>query len=273
MNHLDRYPFLIALVTAGLLLGCGASEPVEPEAEDEAEAEVLLAPLVMSVDFPIEGDGPFDQHRIMDGPTPVLSTLESHFSILQEGKSSHAPHTHRAEEIIFPIQGEVDIYRGPWEDIEEETVRIGPGQFVFHASNHIHGMSAVGPGPSGYWVMQWEGGPTGAEDHILPPSTFDYSTPPAIIEETGVGSEVLAESQTPNAEKVLMQSMAIAPGASLKPAGDSHETVIITLTDGLTIAGEAVDARTVVYRPSDEDFSVENTGDEPAYYISFEYYR
>ena len=90
---------------------------------------------------------------------------------------------------------------------------------------------------------------------------------------TGVGSEVLAESQTPNAEKVLMQSMAIAPGASLKPAGDSHETVIITLTDGLTIAGEAVDARTVVYRPSDEDFSVENTGDEPAYYISFEYYR
>lgn len=237
------------------------------------EAKAPLAPLVMALDFAIEGDGPFDMRRVVDGPTEILRNLESHFSVLQAGQSSHAPHTHSSEEIIFPFQGEVDIYRGPWEDGEEETVRIGPGQFIFHASNHLHAMSAVGPGASGYWVMQWAGGPTGADEHTLPPSTFDYSAPPAIDAATGVGAEVVAESQTPNVGRLMIQSVAIAAGSTLATVEESHDTVILTVTDGLTIAGESVAAHTVFYRPADEDFTVENTGDAPAQYISFEYYR
>jgi hypothetical protein len=242
---------------------------VDPAAPESA----ALKPFEMELNFAIEGPGPFDQHRIMDGHTAVLSRLESHFSILQGGKSSHAPHTHVAEEIIFPFQGDVEIYRGPWKEIAESRERIGPGQFIFHASEHQHAMSAIGPEPSGYWVMQWAGGPTGVDAHTLPPSTFDYRTPPAIDTESGVGSQILADSRTPNVNRLVIQSMALAPGADLHVDSAGHDTVIMTITGALQISGHPVAARTLLLRPAGEELSIANAGPEVAQYIAFEYYR
>lgn len=268
-----NFPYvLIPLAALGLLAACGApeqTEPVDPEAPESAQ----LKPFEMELTFPMEGPGPFDQHRIMDGNTTVLSRLESHFSILQGGKSSHDPHTHVAEEIIFPFEGDVEIYRGPSKEIAESTERIGPGKFIFHASEHLHAMSAVGPEPSGYWVMQWAGGPTGVDEHILPPSTFDYSTAPAIDAESGVGSQVLVDSQTPNVHRLVIQSMALAPGADFDVDSASHDTVIMTVTSGLEISGQPVAAHTVLLRPAGGELSIANSGQQAAQYISFEYYR
>lgn len=271
--RIPNLPYLlIPAMALGLLAACGEPEPVEP-VDPEAPESAQLEAFEIELDFPIEGPGPFDQRRIMDGPTAVLSMLESHFSVLQGGKSSHAPHTHVAEEIIFPFEGDVEIYRGPWKEIEESTERIGPGQFIFHASEHIHAMSAVGPEPSGYWVMQWQGEPTGVDAHILPPSTLDYSTPPAIDADSGIGSEVLIDSRTPNAERLIIQSMALAPGADLGVDSASHDTVILTITDGLQVSGKQVAAHTMLLRPAGEELSIANAGEEAAQYISFEYYR
>jgi hypothetical protein len=268
-----RFPYLlIPAVAIGFLAACGSPEPTEP-VDPAAPESARLEPFEMQLNFPIEGPGPFDQHRIMNGHTAVLSTLESHFSILQGGKSSHAPHKHVAEEIIFPFQGDVEIYRGPWKEIAESKERIGPGQFIFHASGHLHAMSAVGPEPSGYWVMQWAGGPTGADEQILPPSTFDYSTPPAIDAESGVGSRVLADSQTPNVKRLVIQTMALAPGADFHIDSGSHDTVIMTVTGGLQISGQAVEAHTLLLRPAGDELSIANAGQEAAQYVSFEYYR
>ena len=272
MQILKSPYLLIPAVTVGLLTACGSPDPNEP-VDPEAPETARLQPFETALDFPIEGPGPFDQHRITNGPTAVLSMLESHFSILQGGKSSHAPHTHVAEEIIFPFQGDVEIYRGPWKEIADSTERIGPGQFIFHASDHLHAMSAIGPEPSGYWVMQWAGGPTGVDAHILPPSTFDYSTPPAIDAESGIGSQVLADSQTQNVKRLIIQSMALAPGAGLDVDSAGHDTVIMTVTGGLQISGQPIEAHTMLFRPAGDELSIANAGQEAAQYISFEYYR
>lgn len=267
----SSFPYLlIPAVALGLLAGCGTPEPAEP-ADPEAPESARLEPFEMELNFPIEGPGPFDQHRIMDGPTAVLSTLESHFSILQGGKSSHAPHTHVAEEIIFPFVGDVEIYRGPWKEIAESRERIGPGQFIFHASNHSHAMSAMGPGPSRYWVMQWEGGPTGASDNILPPSTFDYRQSPQIDSTTGVGSQVLVDSQTPNAGRYLGTSVALAAGAKIAPSAKDSDTVLITLTGGNKIGGKELAGHTVAYYPAGTEFGIENTGGEVSRLVRFEF--
>lgn len=121
------FPYLLIPTAAlGLLAACGApqqTEPVDPDAPESAQLE----PFEMELNFPIEGPGPFDMRRIMNGQTAVLSTLESHFSVLQGGKSSHDPHTHVAEEIIFPFEGDVEIYRGPWKEIAESTEHLNLG--------------------------------------------------------------------------------------------------------------------------------------------------
>ncbi|MDA0207193.1 MAG: cupin domain-containing protein [Acidobacteria bacterium] len=267
----NRTQLPIFLLASALLVGCGPSEPVATETPVE-EAPARVESFTVDLSFPEEGaDGAFTRHSIVDGPTAILGTLESHYSVLEEGKSSHAPHTHRAEEIIFPIHGDVEIYRGQWEDIEESRVRIGPGQFIFHASNHSHAMSALGPGPARYWVMQWEGGPTGAEDHILPPSTFDYRQVPDIDAASGVGSEVLVDSQTPNAGRYLGTSIAMASGATIQTAAKDSDTVLITLTSGIEINGEALAQHTVGYYPAGMEFGVENTGGDVGRYVAFEF--
>lgn len=268
----SRTHLLILLLTAAFGVACSPSEPVATEgAAEEAPARVVES-FTVDLSFPEDGaDGPFKAHPIVDGPTTILSTLESHFSVLQEGKSSHAPHTHRAEEIIFPIEGDVEIYRGPWEDIEESRERIGPGQFIFHASNHSHAMSALGPGPSRYWVMQWEGGPTGADDHILPPSTFDYRETPQIDPASGVGSRVLVDSQTPNAGRYLGTSIALAAGAAIPRSAQASDTVLITLTGGNKIDGKDLAVHTVAYYPAGMEFGIENTGNGVSRYITFQF--
>jgi len=267
----NRTHLPICLFAAAFLVGCSPSEPVATETPAE-EAPARVEPFTVDLSFPEDGaDGAFKAHPIVDGPTAILGTLESHFSVLQEGKSSHAPHTHRAEEIIFPIDGDVEIYRGPWEDGEESRERIGPGQFIFHASNHSHAMSALGPGPSRYWVMQWEGGPTGASDDILPPSTFDYRATPQIDAASGVGSQVLVDSQTPNAGRYLGTSFALAAGAAIAPSAKNSDTVLITLTGGNKIGGKELAEHTVAYYPAGMEFGVENTGGSVSRYVSFEF--
>ena len=263
--------FPIFLLAASLLVGCGPSEPVATETP-VAGTPARVESFTVDLSFPEDGaDGAFERHSIVDGPTAILSTLESHYSVLEEGKSSHAPHTHRAEEIIFPIDGDVEIYRGPREDVEESRVRIGPGQFIFHASNHSHAMSALGPGPSRYWVMQWEGGPTGAEDHILPPSTFDYRKAPKIDAASGIGTEVLVDSQTPNAGRYLGASIALASGATIQAAAKDSDTVLITLTSGIEINAKALAEHTVAYYPAGMEIGVDNTGGDVGRYIAFEF--
>lgn len=265
-NHLP-----IFLLAAAFIVGCSPSEPAATEAPAE-ETPARVESFVVDLSFPEDGaDGAFKAHPIVDGPTAVLGTLESHFSVLQEGKSSHAPHTHRAEEIIFPIDGDVEIYRGAWEDTPESRERIGPGQFIFHASNHSHAMSAMGPGPSRYWVMQWEGGPTGASDNILPPSTFDYRKTPQIDSATGVGSEVLVDSQTPNAGRYMGTSVALAAGAKIAPSAKNSDTVLITLTGGNKIDGKELAEHTVAYYPAGTEFGVENTSGEVSRLVTFEF--
>ncbi len=271
----NRPCLFFLLCASALLIGCGASEPAAAEAASSEpavqEQAALVEPFVVNLNFPAEGDDPFKAHSIVNGPTANLSKLESHFSVLQGGKSSHAPHKHPAEEIIFPIEGDVEIYRGPWEDTAESRERIGPGQFVFHASNHIHAMSAIGPDPSRYWVMQWAGGPTGAAEDILPPTTLDYRKVPAIDKASGVGRAVLIDSQTPNVGRLQMQSVALASGAAIKPAAQDYDTVLITLSDGIKIGGKDLAAHTVAFYPAGDEFGVENTGTDAARYVTFEY--
>ncbi len=267
----NRTHLPIFLLAAAFLVGCSPSEPIATEAPAE-EAPSRVESFAVDLNFPEDGaEGPFKAHKIVDGPTAILGTLESHFSVLQEGKSSHAPHTHRAEEIIFPIDGDVEIYRGPWEDVAESREQIGPGQFIFHASNHQHAMTALGPGPSRYWVMQWEGGPTGASDDILPPSTFDYRETPQIDAASGVGSQVLVDSQTPNAGRYLATSIALASGAAIQPSARDNDTVLITLNEGIKIDGKVLAEHTVAYYPAGMEFGVENSGGGVSRYLSFEF--
>jgi quercetin dioxygenase-like cupin family protein len=82
-------------------------------------------------------------------PTATLRELEVHVTTLDPGLASHAPHRHPNEELVLVKEGSVEaLVQGEWR-------RLGPGSVIFNASNELHGIRSVGPGPATYFVVNW----------------------------------------------------------------------------------------------------------------------
>lgn len=87
--------------------------------------------------------------QVLRDPTATLDQLEFHITTLPPGKTSHAPHRHPNEEIIIIKEGTVEAL------VDGVERRLGPGSFLFQASNHLHGLKNVGDTPASYYVINW----------------------------------------------------------------------------------------------------------------------
>lgn len=89
--------------------------------------------------------------------TATLDELEVHVTTLNPGMASHPPHRHPNEELVIIREGTVEaLVNGQWK-------RVGPGSVIFNASNQLHGLRNVGPGPATYHVINWKSDETPAE--------------------------------------------------------------------------------------------------------------
>ena len=83
-------------------------------------------------------------------PTVLQKRFEMHVTTLKEGLRSHAPHTHRAEEIILVIEGETEMQAG------NAIVKTAAGGFYYLGSNVLHGIKNIGTKSSTYFAIQFE---------------------------------------------------------------------------------------------------------------------
>jgi quercetin dioxygenase-like cupin family protein len=87
---------------------------------------------------------------VVDGPTATLDQLEMHITTLNPGIASHPPHKHPNEELVIIREGNVEtLSNGVWK-------RLGPGSIILNASNSLHALRNVGPGPATYHVINWK---------------------------------------------------------------------------------------------------------------------
>lgn len=82
-------------------------------------------------------------------PTVMMEEFEMHVTTLQEGITSHPPHTHIDEEILLVRHGVVEEY------IDGGLHRVGAGSLIFLRSMVSHGISNVGEGPAEYYAFRW----------------------------------------------------------------------------------------------------------------------
>jgi (S)-ureidoglycine aminohydrolase len=85
-----------------------------------------------------------------DRPTALAKRFEMHVTSLKEGLPSHAPHTHRAEEFILVLEGNVEMLIG------EKSFKGKAGDILFAPSNVLHGLKNDGAGVCSYFAFQWE---------------------------------------------------------------------------------------------------------------------
>jgi (S)-ureidoglycine aminohydrolase len=84
-----------------------------------------------------------------DHPTSMTNRFEMHVTQLKTGLSSHPPHTHRAEEIILVIDGNVSMQIGDRQE------KASTGDVVFLGSEVPHNLTNIGSGPCIYFAFQW----------------------------------------------------------------------------------------------------------------------
>ncbi len=83
-------------------------------------------------------------------PTAMQKRFEMHVTTLKEGLKSHEPHTHRAEEIVWMLEGETEMQLG------NAIVKTAVGGFYYLGSNVSHAIKNIGTKPATYFAFQFE---------------------------------------------------------------------------------------------------------------------
>jgi (S)-ureidoglycine aminohydrolase len=89
------------------------------------------------------------RRNFFDHPTSMTNRFEMHVTMLNEGQNSHVPHTHRAEEILVIIRGNVSMQIG------ERHEKASAGDLVFLGSEVPHALTNIGNSPCEYFAFQW----------------------------------------------------------------------------------------------------------------------
>jgi (S)-ureidoglycine aminohydrolase len=82
-------------------------------------------------------------------PTSQLQKFEMHTTALNPGLDSHAPHTHKEEEIVLILRGSVEMH------IAGKLIPASRGDLVFLSSMVPHALKNTGKEQCEYFAFQW----------------------------------------------------------------------------------------------------------------------
>lgn len=84
-----------------------------------------------------------------DRPTCMIDRFEFHTTTLNEGLTNHATHTHRVEEMVLILKGEVEMQLG------DKYVKARHGDLIFVEAEIPHSLRNTGKGATEYFAFQW----------------------------------------------------------------------------------------------------------------------
>ena len=90
-----------------------------------------------------------ESRQIFDRPVAWLGKIDLHATTLNAGEVSHAPHIHRAEEIILMRSGHVQMYIGG------QYHKATAGDLVFLSSGVPHALENKSSERCEYFALQW----------------------------------------------------------------------------------------------------------------------
>lgn len=229
---------------------------------------------IRAMDFADDLAQGFKVHPIVDGRTPSMARFESHFSILQAGQTPHPPHGHAEEEVIVLLSGQLVVIREDAATGHRTEEPAATGELVYHSSENIHTLRAVGPGPARYLVLKWGGVAVPGPDAVLAPKTIPYQQAMAAHEQRaeGFASTLIFEGPTRYLRRLHCHVSTVRPGAGYDPHHDDYDVAIVLLKGTVETVGQRVEAPSVIFYSADEPHGLRNVGGNTAEYVVFEFH-
>jgi (S)-ureidoglycine aminohydrolase len=108
-------------------------------------------PFLLSwTNMPVQLTAKGETRQIFSLPSPWLSKIDLHATTLNPGEVSHAPHTHRAEEIILMRTGHIQEY------IDGKHYPATDGDLIFLPSGSLHALENHSAERCQYFALQWQ---------------------------------------------------------------------------------------------------------------------
>lgn len=100
-------------------------------------------------DLPMAKTEKGGRREFFNRPTSQLLKFEMHTTALNPGLDSHAQHTHKEEEIILLLRGNVTMHIG------NDFYKVAPGDVVFLPAQIPHALKNTGSEQCEYFAFQW----------------------------------------------------------------------------------------------------------------------
>lgn len=212
-------------------------------------------------------------YPIFTGATDALERLSCHASVLTQGSCPHPPHTHRDEEILIVLSGEVEILL-PDEQASSEgpTRRLTPGEFVYYPAGFAHTLTTVSPEPANYLMFKWFDEPIGRGPQ-LPFGRFRAFDAPAderVAE--GFAPRLIFEGPTRYLLTLHGHASTLTPGAGYEPHVDDYDVAILVLEGEVETLDERVEPFGVIYYRAGDPHGLRNPGEVVAKYLVVEFH-
>jgi mannose-6-phosphate isomerase-like protein (cupin superfamily) len=266
---LDRAPRAPCILVSGR--DDGGVNRIVPPPVGGGQDSTALSSRVHGLDLPLERDVEtgWKPHGLFRGSTADIGDLRCHVSVLEPGRSPHAPHRHDAEELLVIIDGQAELLvedGGDPSGIRRHVV--GSGTFAYYPVGFAHTIENTSAEPVTYCMLKWKGD---ARDVATPLEARVVPLEPAADPTTGERAitDVL-DGETTYLRHLHAHATTLPPGVGYEPHRDSYDVGIVTLAGRVETLGDQVDAPGVVFYAAGEPHGMRNVGDEPAHYLVFE---
>ena len=273
-NHTE-WPFRFTSAEAPCVMVAGSSDSDNvrpPPSACPPDAAPLCSQVLPGSGFHESSDGWIPYH-LFQGPTPLLTEMESHVSVLSPGHSPHSPHCHVQEEILIVLSGEAEILIGEGPDPGGARVEcLGPGSFVYYPAYQYHTIRNTSGAPVTYLMYKWQAGPAEVNEPMRT-KVFDIGGLSPAPSSQPMSMPVLFEAPTGYLDKLHAHVTDLQIGASYPAHADEHDVAIVVFTGTVETLGKTVGPGGTIFYAAGEPHGMRNVGDEPARYLVFEFHR
>jgi len=247
----------------------------EMQKNDKTKLGLILSNRVYPLRIPLSlsKDETLKHYPLFDGITAGLSEISCHASALSFGFTPHAPHSHKGEELIILLSGNLNLLlANKFSPAKIKSIPIEKGQFVYYSSNFTHTHQATSEEHANYLTFYWY---AGLKNTASVP-TFNYYN---MFDNVGHSnakndfySRLLFEGPTGYLKKFHCHISMLLPGVDYKPSSNTYDIIILVLEGEIETIGQKAKPYDVIFYSAGQPYSINNPGTTPARYIVFEFH-
>jgi uncharacterized cupin superfamily protein len=236
-----------------------------------------LSPQLTSRVYPLRIPLPPDKEKgwkpypIFRGFTGGLQNLSCHVSVLKRDCLPHSPHSHKEEELLMLLSGEIELIL-PEAPNGNQQRHLKPGQFVYYPSHFTHTLQTTSDAPANYLMFKWQDD-SKKNDSELAFGQFNTSDHMKDSEnKIGFNPRLVFEGSTTYLRKLHCHTSTVSPGAGYDPHIDAYDVAIIILEGEVETLGESVGPHSVIFYAAGEPHGMRNPSGAKAKYLVFEFH-